>query len=297
MKLLAGELPALAGTRTEARDLGSAISRSISSSSWRSRQSPFEQLQALRRVSRGGGRRARASRNCATFSPASVSAVTGCSSRSRRSPAARRRGWCWRCVAYRRPNLLLLDEPTNHLDLEMRQALAVALQDYEGAVVLVSHDRHLLRTVADEFLLVADGRASPFDGDLDDYARWLAEHAPGSAAASQPAPVPAPSVAPPAAAKPSESAEMRKDRKRTEAQRRAALGPLRARIAKFEQQIEALGEEAAKLERELLQATAANDAARITLLSQQRGRVAGSLAAAETGWIQASEELERGSAN
>jgi ATP-binding cassette subfamily F protein 3 len=73
-----------------------------------------------------------------------------------------------------RPNLLLLDEPTNHLDLEMREALTFALQDFEGGVVIVSHDRHLLRTCADELLLVADGAAQPFDGDLDDYAAWLA---------------------------------------------------------------------------------------------------------------------------
>ena len=73
-----------------------------------------------------------------------------------------------------RPNLLLLDEPTNHLDLEMREALTFALQDYEGGVVVVSHDRHLLRTCADELLLVADGQVTPFDGDLDDYATWLA---------------------------------------------------------------------------------------------------------------------------
>ncbi len=73
-----------------------------------------------------------------------------------------------------RPNLLLLDEPTNHLDLEMREALTFALQDYEGGMVVVSHDRHLLRTCADELLLVADGAVTPFDGDLDDYAAWLA---------------------------------------------------------------------------------------------------------------------------
>ena len=74
-----------------------------------------------------------------------------------------------------RPNLLLLDEPTNHLDLEMREALTLALQETEAAVVLVSHDRHLLRTTVDELWLVADGSAQPFDGDLDDYAAWLAE--------------------------------------------------------------------------------------------------------------------------
>ncbi len=73
-----------------------------------------------------------------------------------------------------RPNLLLLDEPTNHLDLEMREALTFAMQDFEGGMVIVSHDRHLLRTCADELLLVADGKATPFDGDLDDYAAWLA---------------------------------------------------------------------------------------------------------------------------
>jgi len=73
-----------------------------------------------------------------------------------------------------RPNLLLLDEPTNHLDLEMREALAFALQDYEGGMVVVSHDRHLLRSCTDELWLVDNGAATPFDGDLDDYAAWLA---------------------------------------------------------------------------------------------------------------------------
>ncbi|MGQ0752343.1 MAG: ATP-binding cassette domain-containing protein [Betaproteobacteria bacterium] len=77
-------------------------------------------------------------------------------------------------IVRRRPNLLLLDEPTNHLDLEMRYALTRALAEYEGSLVLVSHDRALLRTVCDEFLLVADGNAMPFDGDVDDYLAWLA---------------------------------------------------------------------------------------------------------------------------
>ena len=76
-------------------------------------------------------------------------------------------------VAWQKPNLLLLDEPTNHLDLEMRHALTVALQGFEGAVILVSHDRHLLRNTVDDYLLVADGKLTAFDGDLDDYHRWL----------------------------------------------------------------------------------------------------------------------------
>ena len=76
-------------------------------------------------------------------------------------------------LIWTRPNLLMLDEPTNHLDLEMRHALTLALQDYEGGVVLVSHDRALLRATCDQFLLVADGKVTPFDGDLDDYKEWL----------------------------------------------------------------------------------------------------------------------------
>jgi ATP-binding cassette subfamily F protein 3 len=79
-------------------------------------------------------------------------------------------------IAWGKPNLLLLDEPTNHLDLEMRLALTMALQEFSGAVVGVSHDRHLLKSTTDEFFLVSDGRVQPFDGDLEDYARWLVDY-------------------------------------------------------------------------------------------------------------------------
>ena len=87
-------------------------------------------------------------------------------------------------IAWGKPNLLLLDEPTNHLDLEMRLALTLALQDFDGAVLVVSHDRHLLKSTTDEFLLVADGRVQAFDGDLEDYAKWLLEFRARQAAAS-----------------------------------------------------------------------------------------------------------------
>jgi energy-coupling factor transporter ATP-binding protein EcfA2 len=76
-------------------------------------------------------------------------------------------------IVWQKPNLLLLDEPTNHLDLETREALTVALAQFEGTLVLVSHDRHLLRATTEEFLIVADGSLKPFDGDLDDYRDWL----------------------------------------------------------------------------------------------------------------------------
>ena len=78
-------------------------------------------------------------------------------------------------LIYRRPNLLLLDEPTNHLDIEMRQALSLALQDYTGAMIIVSHDRHMLRVTTDRLLLVHGGKVDEFPGSLDDYPRWLAD--------------------------------------------------------------------------------------------------------------------------
>ncbi|MDP1559677.1 MAG: ATP-binding cassette domain-containing protein [Nitrosomonas sp.] len=89
-------------------------------------------------------------------------------------------------LAWQKPHLLLLDEPTNHLDLDMRDALTLALEEYTGAVVLVSHDRSLVRAVADELWLVADGNAKLFDGDLEDYKRWIETRRSGGAAPSQP---------------------------------------------------------------------------------------------------------------
>jgi ATP-binding cassette subfamily F protein 3 len=89
-------------------------------------------------------------------------------------------------IAWGRPNLLLLDEPTNHLDLEMRLALTMALQEFGGAVLVVSHDRHLLKSTTDDFMLVAEGRVQPFDGDLDDYARWLVDYRQRNAPAAAP---------------------------------------------------------------------------------------------------------------
>ncbi len=79
-------------------------------------------------------------------------------------------------IAWGKPNLLLLDEPTNHLDLEMRQALSMALQDFSGALLLVSHDRHLIKSTVDDLYLVAEGRVQEFEGDLEDYSKWLSDY-------------------------------------------------------------------------------------------------------------------------
>jgi ATP-binding cassette, subfamily F, member 3 len=88
-------------------------------------------------------------------------------------------------IIWQKPNLLLLDEPTNHLDLETRHALTMALAQFEGTLILVSHDRHLLRATTDLFMLVAKHRLQPFDGDLDDYRDWLLQHAADQRAAAK----------------------------------------------------------------------------------------------------------------
>jgi ATP-binding cassette subfamily F protein 3 len=179
-----------------------------------------------------------------------------------------------------RPNLLLLDEPTNHLDLEMRHALGMALQDFTGALVVVSHDRHLVRSIADSLWLVANCQAAPFDGDLDDYAEWLAR--PGE-------------TAPEAADAGTDTAQERRAQKRAEAERRNRLSPLRTGIRNLEEEIAKLEAERASIEAALAEpaiyAAALKDELRRQL--ERRREVARALAHAEERWIAASEELER----
>ena len=190
-------------------------------------------------------------------------------------------------VVSRRPNLLLLDEPTNHLDLEMRHALAMALQDFTGAIVLVSHDRHLLRGVADLLWLVADGHAQPFDGDLDDYEQWLRR-----AAASRPAAEP---VAEPSSSRSNEGRDAERARKRLEAEERARVAPLRAEIQRLDLEISRLGTTAAALEQRLadpgLYAAAKRSA--LTHLLAEQADIRRQLSAAEEAWLTAGEALER----
>jgi ATP-binding cassette subfamily F protein 3 len=189
-------------------------------------------------------------------------------------------------VAYTRPNLLLLDEPTNHLDLEMRQALAMALQEYTGAVVLVSHDRHLLTTVSDRFLLVSDGRVRDFDGDLDDYARWLS---------SGDAPASAPAATKPAATKPAAAKVDAQQRRRDTAGQRQATAPLRSRLARCDKRLAELAVEAARLDADLAAPATytPGQARQLQELTVQRARVAQETESVETEWLQLTDELER----
>jgi len=165
IKTLAGELPLLGGTRLEGKGLAIGYFAQHQLEQLRPDESPLWHLLRLEPQTREqdlrdylGGFDFRGD-----MATAAVGSFSG-GEKSRLALAL---------LIRRRPNLLLLDEPTNHLDLEMRHALTLALSEYEGAVVLVSHDRHLLRSTVDRFLLVADGGAAAFDGDLDDYRVWL----------------------------------------------------------------------------------------------------------------------------
>jgi ATP-binding cassette subfamily F protein 3 len=183
-------------------------------------------------------------------------------------------------LIWQRPNLFLLDEPTNHLDLQMRHALSQALQEHEGALVLVSHDRHLLRITCDELLLIDEGKAIRFSGDLDAYPTWLA----GRQADQSPA----------GAATGSRSGRLRKEQRRAEADRRRRLQPLKSRLEALEVRLAELIERRGDLERELTSPTLYEPAAKSRLLSlmEQKQRLDGDLEEAEIAWLEIGEALE-----
>lgn len=185
-------------------------------------------------------------------------------------------------IVYQRPNLLLLDEPTNHLDLDMREAIVMALQEFEGAIVIVSHDRHLLSSCTDEFYLVAHGRVAPFDGDLADYYQWLQQDARQSTAATQ-------------ADIPASSNVIRKDQKRLEAELRNELRPLKQKVEKLEQQQQKLTEQLASIEQQLADADiySAERKAELTALLAKQASASSSLNSIEEDWFMAQEELEQ----
>ncbi|CAI1879214.1 ABC transporter ATP-binding protein [Serratia proteamaculans] len=187
-------------------------------------------------------------------------------------------------IVWQRPNLLLLDEPTNHLDLDMRQALTEALIDFEGALVVVSHDRHLLRSTTDDLYLVHDGQVEVFDGDLDDYQQWLIDLQ--RQENQQDAPDKENN---------GNSAQARKDQKRREAEFRSQTQPLRKQIAKLEQQMEKLSAELAAVEEKLADSSLYDISrkADLTLCLQQQSQAKSALEETEMTWLDAQEQLEQ----
>ena len=182
-------------------------------------------------------------------------------------------------IAWDKPNLLLLDEPTNHLDLDMREALADALADFDGALVLVSHDRHLLGLVCDSFWRVADGKVESFDGDLDDYARWLRSRGNASKKKDNAA-----------VAVPTESSA---DRRRASAAQREGEKVSRQRIKKLETRIATLDTELKTLEQRLADPNVYNGSTTELLkLSQKQAELRREKETLEGEWMELYETLE-----
>ncbi|MEN8260747.1 MAG: ATP-binding cassette domain-containing protein, partial [Pseudomonadota bacterium] len=188
-------------------------------------------------------------------------------------------------LVYGKPNLLLLDEPTNHLDLEMRHALSVALQDYDGAMVVVSHDRHLLRTVTDQLVLVADNSVQAFNGDLDDYRQWLmARRSDTPLVQAQ------------------ENALSRKERRRLEAKHRQRFKPLIEALKRAEHRLEQLHKEKVRLEGLLGDSSVYEslEKDRLKALLMDKADLDRDLEKAENAWMETSlllEEAERNTEN
>jgi ATP-binding cassette subfamily F protein 3 len=185
-------------------------------------------------------------------------------------------------IVWQRPNLLLLDEPTNHLDIEMREALAQALVDFEGGLVVVAHDRHLLEAATDQWLLVADGRVGPFEGDLDDYKQWLKDRRPADDRRQTTA-----------------GAMTRKEERRKEAQARQrdarARKPFEKRLAEIEAELQALGHESAESEAWLASGEAyeAQNRERLEETLKRRANAAARIATLEEDWLWTHAEMEK----
>ncbi|GAA5186554.1 ATP-binding cassette domain-containing protein [Ferrimonas gelatinilytica] len=179
-------------------------------------------------------------------------------------------------LVWQRPNLLLLDEPTNHLDLEMRHALTLALQGFEGAMVVVSHDRHLLRATCEDFYLVDAGRVEPFQGDLEDYHQWLLKREPATDSA------------------PPEPKTDRRAQKRQEAELRQRLSPFRKRQTQLDKQLAAAQQRLEALEARLADSDIYQDdnKAELTQLLKERGELQEQQETLEMEWLELQEQIE-----
>ncbi len=209
-------------------------------------------------------------------------------------------------LVWQRPNLLLLDEPTNHLDLNTREALSMALNEFEGTVMLVSHDRALLREVCDEFWLVAKGVVAPFDGDLDDYQKWLLEQSKEAAKAAKEAAKaaaksaikhagkPAASVVAPTVAAPAPSPSAAPTDRKTSGQARQKLAeqtkPLRREMDAIDAQLNKLADERTAVEAQL--GAGAASPTQIAESGRRLKAIHDELAAAELRWLELSAEVD-----
>ncbi|MBY7732855.1 MULTISPECIES: ABC transporter ATP-binding protein [Vibrio] len=189
-------------------------------------------------------------------------------------------------LVWQKPNLLLLDEPTNHLDLDMRQALTFALQTFEGAMVIVSHDRYLLRATTDDLYLVHDRQVAPFDGDLDDYYKWLTEQQKIERKEAQ-------ALAP--AKDSANSAASKKEQKRKEAEFRKLTAPIRKQLTQFEKKMDKLTLDLEEAEQQLSDTSLyeAENKARLNKVLALQASSKSQLEEVEMDWMSTQEELEQ----
>lgn len=196
-------------------------------------------------------------------------------------------------VAYQKPNLLLLDEPTNHLDLDMREALSLALSTYKGALILVSHDRHLLEAIADKLWLIDNGNVSEFNGDLNDYQEFLnkknreykeklnekTQKQPNQNLVSE---------------KAKAQTYKTKEQKKLEAQKRQSLRPLKLEIEKLEKQMEKIKKSLADIDTTLSDLELySKEPEKVEILSIERAKLSDELDECEIAWIEKQDELEQ----
>jgi ATP-binding cassette subfamily F protein 3 len=184
-------------------------------------------------------------------------------------------------ITYQKPNLLLLDEPTNHFDIEMREALSLALQNYDGAVLLVAHDKNLMESVVDEFWLINNGQVAPFKGDLKEYQKWLNENQWKTSTGSN-------------EANKNNSASNRKEQKRLEAERRQKRSPLVKRLNKIEKQMQSWQQEKSELDNQLTDNSLYEDEHKDKLnqIIQRSNELSANIACIEEEWLEINEELE-----
>ncbi len=184
-------------------------------------------------------------------------------------------------IVLKKPQLLLLDEPTNHLDLEMRQALVMALQEFEGAIILIAHDRYLLESCVDEFYIVGNGRVSSFDGDIDDYQKWLQDDKKASLTKDKSA---------------NETTDKvdKKEQRRQQAELRKQAAPLRKQVDKLEKQVEKWQAELDAIEHELAQSETYEheNKAKLSDLMLKQGKLKPQVETAEEQWMELEEQIE-----
>lgn len=276
VKTLVGELAPLGGERKSHKDLKIGYFAQHTVESLREGASPFDHLQ-----DKAPGVAAQALRDfLGSWNFAgdrAFESVDGFSGGERARLALA-------LIAWDKPNLLLLDEPTNHLDLDMREALADALAEFDGALVLVSHDRHLLGLVCDSFWRVADGVVEQFDGDLDDYARWLRSR--GSDAKKN-------RNKEKAESKPAAPVDTPEERRRRAAEQRESEKASRQRVKKIETRIATLEGELATLEAKLADPETYNGpTAEMMRLSQRQAELRREKETLEVEWLGLYEQLE-----